>query len=390
MTRRVELAASFWIWDLYYAAGFLITTGLVLFGFPDLTLVERLGTGSAIAATGVWYVLFGRRLIVTEEQGLRAMVFVTGVVLLFGVGVAFQPRMTIGWFAAFPLVFMSAPLRVALPAVGVISLLPPAMVVLHEGMGSDYLPVALMVSLIGGLFSALLGVWIVRMSEESEERARLIEQLEASKAEVARLSHEAGTSAERARLAREIHDTLAQGFTSIVTLVQAVESKLDTDLPAARKHLELAASTARENLTEARTLVAALTPSVLDTGSLADAVRRRAQRLGDEAEVDVTVRAVELPPLPTAAEVVLLRAAQEALTNVGKHASAATVRVDLTPTDGGVRLTVADDGAGFDPDAGTTGFGLRGMRERAAQVGGTLTVRSEPGAGTTVRVEVPR
>ena len=221
------------------------------------------------------------------------------------------------------------------------------------------------------------------MIEQNVERGRLIAELESSRAENARLSHEAGVAAERARLAGEIHDTLAQGFTSIITLLQAAD-------PALRdERLALAVRTAKENLAEARALVAALSPSALGSGSLPDAVRRQAARLAEESGPPCTFRTTgDERDLPTAVQVVLLRAAQEALTNVRRHADAreAAVLIAYTPTS--VRLVVRDDGCGFDP-ASAAGYGLTGMRQRAAQVNGTLTVRGDPSVGTTIELEVP-
>jgi signal transduction histidine kinase len=238
------------------------------------------------------------------------------------------------------------------------------------------------------VFGVLCGKFILHVIEESRERADLIAELEASQAEVVRLSREAGTAAERERLAREIHDTLAQGFTSIVTLAQAIESEVDTDPAAARRHAELAARTARDNLGEARAMVAALAPADLTSGSLVDAVRRQADRLADETGLSVRYEVADgLPALTMPSEVVLLRGAQEALNNVRRHAAASAVTVHLSLVDGSVRLSVRDDGAGFDADQ-TDGFGLRGMRSRAEQVGGTLSVRSGPG-GTELTLEVP-
>ena len=136
-------------------------------------------------------------------------------------------------------------------------------------------------------------------------------------------------SAERHRLAGEIHDTLAQGFTSIVTLLQAGQASLDAASPA-RRHLDLALLTARENLAEARTLVTALTPATLEAGTLGDTVRRvtsaTGAQAGIEAHAEVTGTARRLP---TGTEVVLLRVCQEALANVRKHAAARQVRVRL-------------------------------------------------------------
>jgi signal transduction histidine kinase len=243
---------------------------------------------------------------------------------------------------------------------------------------------------LGIALSVLLGVWVVRVVRQSHERLELIEELEASRAEVARLSREAGVAAERARLAGEIHDTLAQGFTSIITLVQAADSELDREPGKARGHLGLALRTARDNLAESRALVAALAPAALDTGSLDQAVRRQAERLGEETGVAVAYAVAGEPvALPTAVEVVLLRAAQEALANVRRHAGATAAEVHLTYGGGSVGLCVRDDGRGFDPGRAGGGFGLAGMRTRAGQVNGMLTVDSEPGRGTTVTLEIP-
>jgi signal transduction histidine kinase len=239
-------------------------------------------------------------------------------------------------------------------------------------------------------FSYAFSRWTIRVIEQSLERAALISQLESTRAALAAAHHEAGVLAERHRLAGEIHDTLAQGFTSIVTLVQAAGASLPPGASAARRHLDLALATARENLAEARTLVAALSPAPLESGSLAEAVRRVADATGAEAGVqarsEVTGTARRLP---MGAEVVLLRVCQEALANVRKHAAAHQVAVRLSYADDVVRLTVADDGAGFDPELITSGYGLRGMRDRIAQVGGTIQVTSAPGRGTQVCAEVP-
>ena len=174
-------------------------------------------------------------------------------------------------------------------------------------------------------------------------------------------------------------------------LIQAAQADLDGSRPQAAhsqaaRHLDLAARTARENLAEARALVAGLTPAQLAGGTLPDALRR----LSQASVVDATFGVDGIPrPLPMAIEVVLLRVCQEALSNVGKHAHAqsATVRLEYDPDS--VRLEVGDDGDGFDPAGACDGFGLRGMRARVTEAGGTLTVGSQPGAGTRVSAMVP-
>jgi signal transduction histidine kinase len=372
---------SRWIWDVYFAIGYALVVVLVLTG----TQTPARQTGAAIALTALvaWYALFGRRVILTDDNP-RGTVFVAVLAALFFTAVAFSPVSTYALFMICPMVFMTFRLKVSAPIVALFNILP----LLFSNLWNGY-PVAphdFGLAFFGLAFSLLIGTYIHRIVRQSEERAELITALESSRAEVARLSHETGVNAERARLAGEIHDTLAQGFTSIITLVQAAESEVDS--PNARRLLDLAARTARENLAESRALVAALAPSALSGGSLADALGRQVERLRAETGVDARFHAEGAAPLSTGVEVLLLRAAQEALANVRKHAAASTVDVSLTQTDLGVTLRVTDDGVGFDPDDQTAGFGLRGMRARAEQVAATVSVLSAPGAGTTVTVEV--
>jgi signal transduction histidine kinase len=288
-------------------------------------------------------------------------------------------------FAVNPLLFMGLRLREAIMVAVPVNLVPPVGVALEEGVGDTFAWVIPMALLSIGA-AVLTGTYIGRIVVQSEERAALINELELSRAEVARLS----TQAERARIAAEIHDTLAQGFTSLVTLVQAAESELDSDPDKARRHLALAARTARENLGEARALVAGLTPSALGTGSLDEAIARQVERLVEETGIRAGYRAEGgHRELPTVIEVVLLRAVQESLTNVRKHSGAREVSISLRVNESGVVLRVCDDGCGFDPAAAFDGFGLLSMRNRAAQVGGALSIYSGPGEGATVELEVP-
>ena len=136
-------------------------------------------------------------------------------------------------------------------------------------------------------------------------------------------------------------------------------------------------------------MVAELTPTALHDGSLPAAIQRQCDRLSAESGITATIRVDrELPPLGMATDVVLLRAAQEAFTNIRKHSQANSVMVALSPIECGVRLSVSDNGIGV-ADEHTEGFGLRGMRARATQVGGTMSVTPTAGGGTTVTVEVP-
>ncbi|MET0133596.1 MAG: sensor histidine kinase [Kibdelosporangium sp.] len=377
----------YWLWDLYFALAYAAVVTLVLTVSQEPTVAARWGATAALTVIAVLYLLTGRRDIILDRRGWRSGVFAAVAIGGLGVSMYLAPISGYGMFVVIPLMFMSQRLVVAVVLVVVTLSISSALSVLRDpdqGFTGALIPVV-----IGTVFSVMIGVWIDRVIAQSSERGQLIKELEASQAEVARLSHEAGVTTERERLAGEIHDTLAQGFTSIVTLVQAAESELGRDESRVREHLELAVRTARENLAESRALVAALAPAELTESSVVDAIRRQGAKTMEQDSVIVLFDVHgDRRPLPTSVEVVLLRTVQESLSNVRKHADAGTAEIVLSYQDSSVVLLVTDDGAGFDPSSQTSGFGLRGMRSRVEQVGGSLTVTSSPGAGTTVELEV--
>ena len=227
---------------------------------------------------------------------------------------------------------------------------------------------------------------------QSRERQRLLEQLQATRAELAAAERHAGMLQERQRLARDIHDTLSQGFASVVLLLEAAEESLATGRPV-DQHIAQALRSARDNLAESRRVVWALRPRPLAERSLPRALEELAGRLAEETglHAQTTVTGPERP-LGAEAEAALLRIAQEALANVRKHAAALKVTLTLSYLDDVVVLDVADDGVGFDPaatEAAASGLGLRAMRERVTQLGGHLSIESAPGQGTTIAAELP-
>lgn len=220
----------------------------------------------------------------------------------------------------------------------------------------------------------------------AEERERRLEARDLAIAE------------ERNRMAREIHDTLAQGFMGILLQLQAAEGEIGEDRPELNRRLTRAAELARESLQEARRSVWNLRPQRLERASLAEALRQEAGGLGALGGADLRFHvAGEERPLQPEAEAALLRVAQEALSNIRKHAQASQVGLELEYGRGEVRLSIADNGRGFDPAArrlrsgapDRSGFGLLSMRERVEALGGTLEVDAGPGAGTRVSVRVP-
>ncbi|MFF3614171.1 sensor histidine kinase [Streptomyces sp. NPDC002580] len=376
---------SFRLWDSYFAIVWVATLVFVL-GTAHPGWHVRLAAGGLLLLLIPWYLLVGRPVLTSgEPDGRRALGYIAGAVLLFlppGVLVGETRLMT---FALIPQCFMALRLRRALTATTVVNIAPVggwALLWRPEGQDLFFNSVFAVVTLV---FSTAMGSWIIRVMEQSRERAALITELDASRHEVARLSAAHGALAERERFSREIHDTLAQGFTSLLMLVQAVEAELDHDPSRARRHLALMEATARQNLAEARALVTGGAPADLDGATLPDALRRLAAR--HDAEVDIRGR---VRPLPAASEVVILRSCQEALANTRKHAgSSPDVAVTLAYTADSLTLAVRDDGRGFDPALPTAGYGLTGLRARAAEAGGTAVIRSAPGDGTTVTVCLP-
>jgi signal transduction histidine kinase len=377
-----------WLWEAYI-------TGLCVAAIVAVVLLNEHVPGNvpvavtALAAIVVLELVFGRRLTRVPEFDWSTVLFVAVVILLWVVAVWASPFAVAAVPALYPLVFSTLPLTPALVLTTAVNLTPLTISLLTKGTHAPYLGLGIAITLIGVIAAPVIGTVIITANRQHRELAVLVRQLEATRAETARLSRQSGAAAERQRLALEIHDTLAQGFTSIVALAQAAEAELDTDPDAAGRHVELIRATARENLAEARVMVADLAPAALDDSSLPAAIRRLADRLSAETGIAVTVHTGrELPALGMASDVVLLRAAQEALANVRKHSQASTVRVELSAAGRGVRFSLADNGVGFADDH-AEGFGLRGMKARVAQVGGTMSVSPTPGGGVTVDVEVP-
>ncbi|MFD6289374.1 sensor histidine kinase [Streptomyces sp. NPDC060205] len=377
---------SFRLWDAYFAVVWAATLVFVLgTDFPGWH--TRAVAAALLVPLIPWYVLVGRPVLRSEPPDeRRALGFLAGCLALFLPSAILVGETRLMTFALVPPCFMALCLRRALAAVVVINLAPVvgwALLWWPSDHAVFFNSVFAVVTLV---FSAAVGSWIIRVIEQSQDRAALIAELDASRHELARLSAAHGALAERERLSREIHDTLAQGFTSLLMLTQAVEAELDrSDVAKARRHLALMAGTARQNLAEARALVAGGTPADLDGASLPDALRRLAARHEASVTVSGPVRA-----LPAAAEVVILRACQEALSNARKHAGgSAAVGIELLYSSEELSARVGDDGCGFDPSQPSGGYGLVGLRARAAEVGGTTVVRSAPGEGTTVTVRLP-
>ncbi|MFD5224140.1 sensor histidine kinase [Microbacterium sp. NPDC058342] len=256
--------------------------------------------------------------------------------------------------------------------------------------------------LIGGVFAYGISRGYLQLLRDAAERERLVDSLTRAQQEMAELQDElalaqrrSGAAAERMRISRDIHDTIAQALSSIRLLAHAGAGR-SADAEAARALTQVEAL-AGDSLADVRRIVAALVPAELEEDALAAALRRMLDRARDEAGLQVELHVDDsLPLLTTEVEVALLRTAQSALANVRLHADADRVVMSLIDDDRLVRLDIIDDGHGFDAGAWERGgrawpgsHGLRFMRARLRELGGGLDVESAPGEGTAISVHVP-
>jgi signal transduction histidine kinase len=302
-----------------------------------------------------------------------------------------------GVWLAFPLFFLQLhllPARWGPPAVAVTTVAAILGFAWHQGGFAVGM-------VIGPALGAAVAVATVlgyqALYRESQQRMRLIEELQETRNDLAAAERSAGVAAERERLAREIHDTLAQGLSSIQLLLRAAERALPKNPDTAASHVTQARAAAQDNLTEARRLVYALAPVELEGGSLPAALERLAATTQQRSGLMVAFRQSGEPfDVPTPQEVALLRIAQSALANTVQHAAASRAELTLSYMNTSITLDAVDDGGGFDPDAVAAragsrqgGFGLAAMRARARSLGGTWTVESSPEQGTALAVSFP-
>lgn len=305
-------------------------------------------------------------------------------------------------WVAFPLFFLYLVLlpRVAAWAcIGVLTAVVIAAQYLHAGPGGF---TAAMVAgpVLGAGFAVVVGQGYRALYRDAEHHRHTVRRLEAARAELAEQEHQAGRAAERERLSREIHDTLAQGLSSIVLMSRAVQQALDRqDVSLAAERTALIETTAAENLGEARRFVRDLISPALDEDlstalqQLCTHTEQRTRASGQPLTCRLRCEG-RIPPLPTRHRTVLLRAAQSSLANVTVHAQASTAVLTLAGWDDAVSLDIVDDGQGFTPEAlpgpgEDHGFGLAQLQARIEELQGTLSIESEPGQGTAIGIRLP-
>ena len=384
-----------WLWDgIFYIA---VVVSAVLAGFDETASVPYWLTLLLTAVLLLWHAvgmaLIYRQMTTWEAYAGVRFIVIVGDMLLWIVLVNISPAFYLSLFGLFGQVFRHLPIRYAAVAILILTAGTIAEQVSDSNTPVDLTSPVVWVFVLTALAAILLGLWVSAIIGQSTRRRELIEELEATQAELAAAERREGTLEERQRLAREIHDTLAQGFTSIVLHLEAADQALPDDTITLQRHLDQARATARDSLDQARRVVEDLRPDLLEQQSLPDAIERTAARFQEETGVSVTSQTTGTPvPLHPEIEVTMLRATQEALSNVRKHARATAVQITLSYMGDTLILDVVDNGvglAGASPSVFAGGYGLQAMEERVHQSGGEVELESEPGEGTTVVVTIP-
>ncbi|WP_430644823.1 histidine kinase [Agromyces sp. GXS1127] len=379
-------------WD---AAAIAVTVVIAAISLLDPPFgADDVGTWAVAGVFLVLHLAWGRRSVPVATPRAHLAISIAYAVLL-AIGTAIEPSFAILQAFLYPFVWSTSPSTrsaiVANLAIAVAIVVGYAVREWPAGIVVGAVVAALSVG-----FSIALGLWVTRIAEFGEERGRLLAELQSAQGQLATMHRDAGVADERARLAREIHDTIAQSLTGLVMVAQRTERRLagveGADAASARRDLELMEQMAREALTEARGLVASLAPVDPEAG-LGEALRRLASTFERETGVRVSVT-TDASGLDRELEVVVLRCAQEGLANVRKHAHATTASISVADATGELVLEVRDDGVGPGDPArqgdGVGGFGLAGMRDRVALVGGRLEFGAGESGGTALRVIVPR
>lgn len=295
-------------------------------------------------------------------------------------------------YLVFPLFFLAldiSPPRWEVPLV----LLLTAASIGALGVHGEWTVGGVVGPIIGAGVALLIGMSSLALRRESEAYERLYTDLLATQGRLAASERAAGVLAERERLAREIHDTVAQGLSSITLLLSAAERK--DPASAARSQVSLAREAATASLAEARRFVRELVPPPLDEQSLGGALRRLAASAWAASELEIDIRVADALEIAMPIQTALLRVTQGAMANVVAHSSARHACIEIVREPDVLVLTVEDDGVGFDQtlverDAEARGsFGLRATRERVEQFGGSVRISTQPGQGTRMTVRIP-
>jgi signal transduction histidine kinase len=298
-------------------------------------------------------------------------------------------------YLVFPLFFLYLHLLPAWRGTTAVALSTVVAIIIF-GLSRGFSLAGIIGPIIGAAVAVAIGLGYRSLAREATEREHLIAELTTTRQHLAEIERAAGVLDERGRLAREIHDTVSQSLSSIVMLLHAADRTGELEETAAIR-VHQARDAAEAALAETRQFINELSPPSLRTGTLVDAIGRLATQTAETSGLRVEVTtAGRIEVMPTRIEATLLRIAQGAISNVVQHAVAERVDITLTVLDQEIILDIVDDGIGFEPLAvqpqrelgGPRSFGLLAMRDRMAELDGTLTVESSPGGGTSIAASV--
>jgi signal transduction histidine kinase len=385
---------SAFVWMPY--ATIAVSVALAQVGATDLS--DRLVDVALALVAAVWtWMTFTRKGSPTRMSQRSLRIYFFGFIIIAALLMIRSPLFLVYGITGFFHASLLRPWSLAFFGIGATGFIIHSHIIVTETTAttwSIYLGVVAIqtVTVAAGLYGGQ------RISDIAEERREMLEHLELAMEENAGLhdqlvaqSREAGVLDERQRMAREIHDTIAQGLTGVITQIEAVQQSPNDKVEVGRR-LDTATELARQSLAEARRSVQAILPGPLADSRLPDALADVASRWSHINGVPVQVHTTgDRRPLHPQVEVMLLRAAQEGLANIGKHASASRAGITLSFMDNLVALDVRDDGSGFDADetTRTQSFGLAAMQQRVEDVNGIMQIESAPGEGTAVSVRVP-
>lgn len=373
-----------WVWHL--SAYTLIILNIIFVYNSEPRTTNFLFFLVLSIAMGLWYISFKTMSTLRFWDNPKRGVFylVLGWLIWGGlISIASDSLMLIGIF--FPLIFGRFPIRWSIGITIFQTLGLYALYILVYPTENWF---ALLMIILGLLIiSTIIGAFIASIIKQSTDRQRLIVELTRSRANLMKVEREAGRLTERQRIARDIHDSLAQHFTSIIMQLSAAKHSTPETVQSA---IQQAQDAAREGLNEIRRIVWDMQPEQFEKASLVEAVEELAARWSAENNIQVKMKVTGIPrSLTSSAETTLLRILQEALHNINKHALAKNVNITFSFMEDIFVMDIADDGVGFDPSKNSDGFGMKTMRERTEELSGTLTIESERGTGTAIAVSIP-
>lgn len=373
-----------WVWH-FSTYSFLILN--IIFAYSSEPRILNFSSFLVLSvALGLWYIPFitvsNLRIWYNPKRG--ALYLILGWVIWGGLlSLAADSLVLIGIF--FPLIFSRFPIRWSI-AITIFQSFSLYIFYIVFYPTQNWLAI-LIITLGLMIISILIGAFITSIIRQSTDRQHLIDELTRSRANLMKVEREAGQLTERQRIARDIHDSLAQHFTSIIMHLSATKHSKPESVQSAVQQAENAA---REGLNEIRRIVWDMQPEQFEKASLVEAVEELAARWSTENNIQVKMKVTGNPrPLTSSAETALLRISQEAMHNIKKHAQAKNVNITFSFMEDIFVMDIADDGLGFEPSKIKNGFGMKTMRDRAEELSGTLTIESEQGTGTAIAVSIP-